>query len=167
VSSDPRIADIAARLQAATPGPWTVGTAPRPETGQSKADYQNGSLADPDGDTPLWVVWTKDGSSDVDYVVPAITGDGPTSEANAAFVAHARDDVQWLLDQVTHRTGDTARELHKVADTLELVVRHLSCRDDSNAALHMASATRHAPLTVATQAALETVRNLLTERNAR
>lgn len=35
------------------------------------------------------------------YLVPALTGDGPTSVANAEFIAHARHDVPKLVAALT------------------------------------------------------------------
>jgi hypothetical protein len=98
VTSD-RLDEIKTRAEAATPGPWNPAIAPHPDSAQTHAEYLVASLCN-EG-RPLWVAWAENPTDDgFAYVVPAVTGDGPTSEANADFVAHAREDVPWLIAEV-------------------------------------------------------------------
>lgn len=106
---------IEARAEAATDGPWNFAYAPNPEAGdETKAEYL-ANTCDPNSPEPLWVCWTPDpeGGSD-DYVIPALTGDGPTSRSNVEFIAHARDDVPALVDAVRTLTAENERLRGKV-----------------------------------------------------
>lgn len=88
-------AEWRAYADAATPGPWHAATAPHPDSGETNAEYVTRALV---GGT-LWTTWAaNDTDDDYDYLVPALTGDGPTSEVNARFVAAARTAVPVLLD---------------------------------------------------------------------
>lgn len=79
-----RVEEIRARLKAATPGPWGV-TSFESEHVQTMLNAGQGEC---------WAVW-----ADVDghCLAPATTGNGPTSEANAEFIAHAPGDLAFLL----------------------------------------------------------------------
>lgn len=62
-----------------------------------------------DGDE-VWCTWVPDGDTSL---FAAVTGNGPTSEANARFFAHARDivmalgaEVQRLRAQVSLEKGE-------------------------------------------------------------
>jgi hypothetical protein len=88
---------------AATPGPWHPATAPAEGSDETHAEYLVNSLR-PDEGRPLWVAWAEpadihDGD-DVAYVVPVVTGDGPTSEANARYVAVLHDTAPRLTAAV-------------------------------------------------------------------
>jgi hypothetical protein len=106
------LAAIKARADAATEGPWEFGTAPHPDSNETKAEYVANASC---GDGPLWVAWapnlTDDGYA---YLVTGITGDGPTSEANATFIAHAREDVPKLVAEVKQLRAELT-EVHAVA----------------------------------------------------
>lgn len=83
--SDAEAADIRARADAATPGPWHVGHA-------AEGLHQmtcNGRCRN---------VWAGDG---VDVTSPC----GGLSGADADFVAHSREDVRRLLDDRDHRSA--------------------------------------------------------------
>jgi hypothetical protein len=92
-------------IAAATPSPWNFAPAPNPDAeDQSKAGYVTGLLTD--SDDRLWTTFAADPEGDPeDYVVPALTGDGPTSEANAAFIANARNLLPLLLAEVREVRG--------------------------------------------------------------
>lgn len=94
-----RLDELEAAWKAATPGPWTPATAPSEDSAETHAEYLTNALR-PENGHPLWVAWAPaDGElhPGCDYVVPVVTGDGPTSEANARFVAAAHDVVPALL----------------------------------------------------------------------
>lgn len=87
---------------AATPGPWTAATAPAEGSDESPAQYLAGAL-DPDSGRPLWVAWAgchRPEHDGLDYVVTVVTGDGPGSEANARYLAHAHDAMPRLTAAV-------------------------------------------------------------------
>jgi hypothetical protein len=69
-----RLAEIAARLQAAAKGPWTV-EAHQPTLTRRVVSY-DGML-----------------DANLGYL-------GNCNQADAAFIANAPDDIQWLLDRV-------------------------------------------------------------------
>jgi hypothetical protein len=72
-----RLAEIEARVEAATEGPWKQGNdAPRSSFGVWSG--------------PLGLVCSTDSSS----------SDAPQAQANASFLAHARSDIPWLLERV-------------------------------------------------------------------
>lgn len=108
-----RLAEIRERANAATDGPWMFGQ-PDDDCTQTRAEWMDSTAANPDAPAAagLWVAWTR--SADRPGVlVTCITGDGPTSQENAEFIAHARQDVPWLLAEVERLTGerDRARDL--------------------------------------------------------
>lgn len=96
--TDPRqiLAEIQERADAATPGTWQRRTAPLP--GESKAEWLAGTCH---GDEPLQVLISQSDDPRYTYLVPALTGDGPTSVANAEFIASARADVPRLVAALT------------------------------------------------------------------
>jgi hypothetical protein len=97
-----RLDALEAAWRAATPGPWAPATAPSEDSAETHAEYLTNALR-PENGHPLWVAWAPaDGDlhPGCDYVVPVVTGDGPTSEANARFVAAAHDAVPDFLAAV-------------------------------------------------------------------
>jgi hypothetical protein len=99
--SDPR--EVLDRLDAlrasTTAGPWTAATAPAEGSDETHAEYLTRALRLDKGNQ-LWVAWSPapDGlHSDVEYVVPVVTGDGPTSRANAEFVAATHGALPGLV----------------------------------------------------------------------
>lgn len=107
---------IRARADAATPGPWVPAMAPSAESFETPAEYLMKTMYGKG--LPLWVAWAPNDTDDgFAYVVPAVTGDGPTSEANAEFIANARQDVPALLAEVTALLADlgAARAAHERA----------------------------------------------------
>lgn len=123
---------------AATPGPWTAATAPAEGSEQTHAEYLTDSLR-PDEGRPLWVAWAPlvEGlhhDPDDAYVVPVVTGDGPTSEANAAWVAAVHDaypllsrvvrDIAALADELEQSPGLTGQR--HLADRIRTVLTTLT-----------------------------------------
>ena len=92
------IAAARSLTQAATPGPWSYGT-PGAGLDVTARRFAEEFLRDPDA--PADGVWCvlSDGWLDSDHrLCPAMTGDGPTSEANALFIAAARNALPKALD---------------------------------------------------------------------
>ena len=106
---------------AASPGPWTAATAPAEGSDESHADYVVGALRPEEG-RPLWVTWAPKvdevHGDTTDYVVPAVTGDGPTSRANASFIAGAHAALP-RLTAALRAVLDLADELESYGETLE------------------------------------------------
>ena len=92
---------IEARAKAATPGPWERRIGPREGYSLTeKTTYMRGCAID--NGQPLQVLIADSDRPGVDYLVPALTGDGPSAEANAEFIAHAREDVPALVAEVRY-----------------------------------------------------------------
>src|SRR5690349_17265534 len=67
-------------LEAATPGPWNFATAPHDPASETKEEYVTGALNKWHPDATLWTCWAPDPEGEPqDYIIPALTGDGPTS----------------------------------------------------------------------------------------
>lgn len=75
------------------------------EASTPDANYGHGNITPGDvemamtkhGPGPVWFAWS---GTKEDAVYTAITGNGPTSEANAVFFAHAREIVLELVAEV-------------------------------------------------------------------
>jgi len=100
-----------------TPGPLRVARAPHPESGLTKAEYLAGLER---GGPQLFVVIAPDPEGKPeDYLVTAVTGDGPASEANARLYAAAPEMAALLLSAYQHvshggpKRGADADELRK------------------------------------------------------
>lgn len=91
-TDSPTVLDFLDEVRAAgTPGEWMPATAPPPGVDQTHAQYIASALR-PEQGRPLWLTWAPavNGVHEaVDYVIPAMTGDGPMSEENAVLVATA------------------------------------------------------------------------------
>ena len=70
-----RLTEIRQRTEAATPGPWNLITMGRVGDGDAEWGWIMGANKN----------WRWD------------DGDGPQSRANADFIAHSREDMEWLL----------------------------------------------------------------------
>ncbi len=93
-----RIAEIKARAEAATPGPWTRTF--KPGRDESRA-WLLGQFDASDGDGVHGAGVGAPGKTVEDECLStAVTGNGPTSEANAVFIVAARTDVPFLCDQL-------------------------------------------------------------------
>lgn len=123
----PRVtADVVSRARQAldgiTPGPWEHRVGPPDET---PGEYFTGTLIG-DGE-PLHVLIAPSADPEFAYVVPAITGDGPTSGRNAEFIAAAPGLVAELADEVERLTAESAfarDEVHLRPMTEVESVRH-------------------------------------------
>lgn len=123
--------DIVDRAKAAlagvTPGPWTHHTAPSADSDETPAQYCANTLAG-NGD-PLHVLTAASPDPRFAYVVPALTGDGPTSAINAEFIAQARELVPELIAEVERLQG-AAKTLGKIIeDTLTDVKNATNSQD--------------------------------------
>ncbi|TDO18151.1 hypothetical protein EV580_1333 [Mycobacterium sp. BK086] len=85
-----------AALEGITPAPWERRTAPHDDT-ETHAQFMAGTLV---GGEQLHVLIAESPDPKYAYIVPAVTGDGPTSERNAEFIAAARTLVPELLSEV-------------------------------------------------------------------
>lgn len=94
--NDGRITEIRARADAATAGPWTT---------DSDFRYGRRVLADLEPEGEYLEVAECSG-----YVMPS-----PATVVNAEFIAHARQDVPWLLDALAAARAENAR----LVETLE------------------------------------------------
>lgn len=98
-------AAIKARAEAATPGPWEAAKGATPDgkylttTKAEKEEFLR--LAINNDDAELWLIDNAD-------VIPAVTGDGPSAQANAEFIAHAREDIPALLAALEEAERDLA-----------------------------------------------------------
>lgn len=99
-------ADARRLLQGITPGKWRHCTGPA--EGESKAEYLAGCITN--ADESLHVVIAQSPEPKYAYVIPALTGDGPTSDANAEFIAAAPEITQRLLAELD-RERDRALRL--------------------------------------------------------
>jgi hypothetical protein len=59
--------------------------------------------------------------------------------------------------------SDIVRELQKISDVIDLVDKHFMAEAEMNAAQHMASVVRPAPLTMATAQAKDDLHRLIKE----
>lgn len=95
MSDEQRLAEIRSRADAATPGPWLVGGAPNATWQQVYCPRDNN----------LNVVQSMRGGRD------------------ASFVAHAREDIPWLLDLVRQQARVIA-DLQEESDAARLALRY-------------------------------------------
>jgi len=112
--TDERLKEIQERLDKATPGPWERAVAPRADDALSKAEWQERLLLN--SDEPLHVVTAK-GDARYAYLVPAITGDGPQSRADADFIAHAREDITLLLAENAQLRAELVEEIVQLIES--------------------------------------------------
>lgn len=103
------LAAIQARAEAASPGPWERAVAPAEGSPETHAEYLAGTLLG-EGE-PLHVLTCAPPRPEYTYGVPAVTGDGPTSRANAEFIAAARDDVPALVAALVEARARQAQAL--------------------------------------------------------
>lgn len=106
------IAALRATHEAATEGPWMYGT---PDEGcvQTSAEWMAECAKEPDGSAAgsLWVAWQQ---RDGELFIPAITGDGPTSERNAAAIVSVHNSLPALLKALEDVLEIARREPHEV-----------------------------------------------------
>ncbi len=103
--------DIVARSNAAlegiTPGPWKHCTAPSADSDETHAEYLAGTLIG-EGE-PLHVLIAPSTNPKYAYIVPALTGDGPMSAANAEFIAAAPELVSTLAAELVTALAEVER----------------------------------------------------------
>jgi hypothetical protein len=101
-SDTDRLADIRARLDAATPGPWKASVVDSPRSTCSTAIYSHAYAA-------------GDARSEVLPSYPIKAGYARMRRADAVLMANARDDLAHLLGLVGDLQGqlDKARALHQ------------------------------------------------------
>ena len=90
-----KIAALRAIHEASTEGTWMYGT-PGDDCEQTRAEWMAGCAKEPDGSAAgsLWAAWQQRGG---ELLIPAITGDGPTSEHNAHAIVSAHNNLPALL----------------------------------------------------------------------
>lgn len=106
-----------ASLEGVTEGPWDHRTAPSNDGDESHAEWLAGTLLG-DGEA-LHVLIAESPDPKFAYIVPVVTGDGPTSARNAEFIAAARQLVPELIDRLER----VEALLQKWDDTEHLVAR--------------------------------------------
>lgn len=119
------IAEVDALLAAATPGPWHAAIPP--EDAGTRSDYVRETFTDPDGPASgCHTVWIPSTRRDGKIVIVGYTGDGPTSERNAALIARApgllaelRDALQDSVQGHENLAKMAASELDALRDALE------------------------------------------------
>lgn len=120
-ATDERIAEIREREQDATPGPWACYE-PTP----------------PDPDDGLWVMY----ETPEDGWVHTIThGDNCFTEDDAHFVAHARDDIPYLLTRIDALTTERDDLAARLAGVMEAVVGRFNDRSAWQCAICLAWST--------------------------
>lgn len=93
--ADPgRLAEIRARVEAATTGPWFL--VPLPWRRRDAPSYVTTRDEDPHAGRPVFMPWECEEFSD------EFTEDDWINQADADldFAAHAREDIPWLLDEL-------------------------------------------------------------------
>lgn len=98
-----------ATLDGITAGPWSHRIAPHDDEQETHAEWLAGTLIG-EGES-LHVLIADSPDPKFAYIVPAVTGDGPTSAKNAEFIAAARTLVPELLDALI----DARREVNDLA----------------------------------------------------
>lgn len=102
MSNQDRIDEIIGRLHAASRSPYRIAKFPE----AASEEYVIEMLRAGSGD--VWAVGLPGhpgtiggwGDSPQNMLMVAVTGNGPTSRANAVFLTYAPDDIQWLLDRL-------------------------------------------------------------------
>lgn len=101
----------------ATPGPWYRGH--NPDHCEPVAYFREAYAYGPPGRVHLVCVPFNDKPLNDEALFTAITGNGPTSEANAALIAEARNLLPALLDALdaAERERDVAQRALQLATT--------------------------------------------------
>ncbi len=104
VGADDIVELAQAALEGTTPAPWTHHISDG-EAGETHAEYQANTLMN--SGEPLHVVTAASPDPKFAYIVPAIAGDGPTSNRNAEFIAAARTLMPALINEIKRLRGVT------------------------------------------------------------
>jgi hypothetical protein len=94
-----RISEIIARVDAATPGPWVAAKVGSSGCGGIRPAFHNHAGTD---------CYSDDGDPDCPAAIEIVTTDGGyygPSWPDAEFVAHAREDVPYLLAEIARLRG--------------------------------------------------------------
>lgn len=91
------LAEIEARANAATPGPWRAKWS---EQTHEEIIAAMSGMIEKGGKEWHWVDCDAIHPGDTGNLVIAETGNGPTSEANARFIANARPDMLKLIEEI-------------------------------------------------------------------
>ncbi|HEY5482804.1 MAG TPA: hypothetical protein VIK31_03195 [Propionibacteriaceae bacterium] len=85
---------VKARLAHVTPGRWEASRTA--DTEETSLEWLKACLIVPDSPAKniLHVIWATDQPG---VIIPAVTGDGPTSSQNAEFIAHAPEDIAAMV----------------------------------------------------------------------
>lgn len=133
------IAERREKEQAATEGPW-LNAVVGDDTTETVAEWMATCAKGPDAPATgrLWVVYAPDQSPGV--VVTSITGDGPTSPHNSAWIMDARTSLPAALDALDavlalhFESADMAcgNPMHTVPDIMcpDCLVICDGCRED-------------------------------------
>lgn len=126
MTTDPtrdRVKAILTLADAATEGPWNPAIAPAETSTETPAEYLANALC---GAGPLWVTWCANDTDDgFDHLIPVVTGDGPTSEINARFIAAARSETPWLAARLLEALDENERLHDETVDILLPLVTYL------------------------------------------
>lgn len=137
---------LRALCEAATPGPWHFGRSP--DNADAVDYFARGYAAGPP--TPVFLVCVPIGDKPMNDEArfTAITGNGPTSEANALFVSSARNALPSLLDAL-----DAAEARAERAEAFPSRCAFCEARTEATpraAAEHIATCEKH-PLRAAVE----------------
>jgi len=136
-STEDVLTAIEARAEHATEGLWQFGSAPIDPGRAARETWLAETCSD--GDSPLWATWVLGDRGPADVVIPAVTGDGERARANAAFIAHAHEDVPKMAAALFKVLGLVAN-VGNDADGPEFVACY-EIRDAIDAALATTEAT--------------------------
>jgi hypothetical protein len=100
---------IKARLAHVTPGRWEASRTA--DTEETSLEWLKACLIAPEAPAKnmLNVIWATDQPG---VIIPAVTGDGPTSSQNAEFIAHAPEDIAALVAEVEDLRANPRDEHH-------------------------------------------------------
>lgn len=106
------LAEIKARCEAATPGPWDY-------------DEMHQEITTPYSSDQYWLIVSEARQTpDQDYPVDQF---GHTYDANFAFIAHAREDIPALLAEVERLMEDVDALHRECARLYEIEDEHRKC----------------------------------------
>lgn len=133
------VAGIRARLEAATEGPWEAREGDL--EGKPASEYVRTLLANREADGTssgrlfLTLAPNRIDPEVSETVVPALTGDGPSAEANATFIAHARTDIPLLLTALDEAQAKARNHYAAFVGSEATLARAESARDAAEGAL--------------------------------
>jgi hypothetical protein len=111
--------------QEATPGPWEFGRPAVATEAEAVACFLHAYRGGPEGS--FWVNWVVDSTPvrpEDNSLYVAVTGNGPTSEANARFNSAARNALPRLIAQVRELQRELLREDGRRVDAEKAAEQH-------------------------------------------